>query len=144
MSMHYTAPSCGNPTGGFPSDAARKVEFVERLMTNRIEHYQARIWKNTRKLFLWSGAWAVTIALMAFGPKFLWHQALGFTLLAIGLNVCVGIGLIIAHKQYLMAMDELQRKVMLNAMAITLGVGLIAIVPFSLMSRYHLIPFKAD
>ncbi len=36
------------------------------------------------------------------------------------------------------------RKVQLNAMGITLGVGLIAGVPFSVMDAYHLIPFHAN
>ena len=40
--------------------------------------------------------------------------------------------------------DELQRKVQLNAMAITLGVCLIAGVPFSVLDSYHVIPFHAD
>ncbi len=38
-----------------------------------------------------------------------------------------------------------QRKVQLNAMGITLGVGLIAAAPFSVMDSYHLrFPFHAD
>jgi hypothetical protein len=81
---------------------------------------------------------------MAFGPKFLWNNALVFTLLAVGLDVAVGIGMILANKNYLAELDELQRKVQLNSMGITLGVGLIAGVPFSVMDRYHVIPFHAD
>jgi hypothetical protein len=81
---------------------------------------------------------------MAFGPKFLWNRALQFTLLAVGLNVCVGVGLLLANKKYVEELDELQRKVYLNALAIAVGVGLIAGVPFSVMGTNHVIPFKAD
>ena len=35
-------------------------------------------------------------------------------------------------------------RVHLNAMGITVGVGLIAGVPFSVMDVYHVIPFHAD
>jgi hypothetical protein len=69
---------------------------------------------------------------------------LAFTLLAIGSNVAAGVGVILANKNYLAELDELQRKVQLNAMAVTLGVGLIASVPLSVMNSYHLIPFKVD
>jgi hypothetical protein len=106
--------------------------------------YQSRTRSNVIRLFRWNGAWGVATALMVFGPKFFWNQALVFTLLAVGLDVAVGIGMILANKKYLAELDELQRKVQLNSMGITLGVGLIAGVPLSVMDSYHLIPFHAD
>ncbi len=125
-------------------------------MTNRVEGdllnpsrppasgYQSRLWKNTRALFLWSGLWGVTCALITLGPRFLWHKVVVFTLLAIGFNACAGIRLIVVHKKYLVALDELQRRVMLNAMAITLGVGLVAGVPYTVLTTLHMIPLKAN
>ncbi len=106
--------------------------------------YQSRIRTNVIRLFRWNAAWAAATALMAFGPKFLWNKALVFTLLAVGLDVAVGVGMILANKKYLAELDELQRKVQLNSMGITLGVGLIAAAPFSVMNAYRLIPFHAD
>src|SRR5947209_8108386 len=106
--------------------------------------YQSRVRANLMRLFRWNGAWAASTLLMALGPKFLWNKALGFTLLAIGLDVAVGVGMIVANKKYLAELDELQRKVQLNSMGITLGVGLIAGVPLSVMDAYHVIPFHAD
>ena len=105
--------------------------------------YRSRSLRNILELFSWASAWLATCALMAFGPKFLWNKALVFTLLAVGLDVAVGVGMILAQK-YLAKLDELQRKVQLNSMGITLGVGLIAGVPFSVMDAYHVIPFHAD
>ena len=106
--------------------------------------YESRMRTNVIQVFRWSGAWAGTCALLAFGPKFLWNKASVFTLLAIGLNVCVGIRAIVVNKKYLEELDELQRKVHLNSLAITVGVAIIACVPYSLMDSYHVIPFHAD
>lgn len=106
--------------------------------------YQSRIWTRTIRLACWAGAWLAATALMKFGPKFLWDKALVITLLAVGLDVAVGVGMILANKNFLTELDELQRKVQLNAMGITLGVGLIAGVPLSVMDSYHVIPFHAD
>ena len=106
--------------------------------------YKSRTRTNVIRLFRWNGAWAAATALMALGPKFLWNKALVFTLLAVGLDLAVGLGMILVNKKYLAELDELQRKVQLNAMGITLGVGLIAGVPFSVMDAYHVIPFHAD
>ena len=106
--------------------------------------YQSRTRTNVMRLFRWNGAWCAATALMAFGPKFLLNNALVFTLLAVALDVAVGVGMILANKNYLAELDELQRKVQLNSMGITLGVGLIAGVPLSVMDSYHVIPFHAD
>ena len=106
--------------------------------------YQSRIRTSVMRLARWNGAWLAATALMAFGPKFLWNKSVVFTLLAVGLDVAVGVGMILATKKYVMGLDELQQKVYLNATGITLGVGLIAGVPFSVMGSYGLIPFKAD
>ena len=106
--------------------------------------YQSRIRANVLRLFGWNGAWGAATALMALGPKFLWNNTLVFTLLAVGLDVAVGVGMILANKNYLAELDELQRKVQLNSMAITLGVAVVAGVPISVMDAYHVIPFHAD
>src|SRR5580658_294643 len=83
--------------------------------------YQSRIRVNVIRLFRWNGAWGAATALMAFGPGFLWNKALVFTLLAVGLDVAVGVGMILANMKYIAELDELQRKVQLNSMGITLG-----------------------
>ena len=106
--------------------------------------YQSRTRTNVIRLFRWNGAWGAATVLMAVGPRFLWNKALGFTLLAVVLDVAVGVGMILANKKYIAELDDLQRRVQLNSMGITLGVGLIAGVPFSVMDAYHLIPFHAD
>ena len=106
--------------------------------------YRSRLRANLRRLAWWNVAWVAATALMAFGPKFIWNRALVFTLMAVGLNVAVGVGMILANKKYVMELDELQQKVYLNALGITVGVGLITGIPFSVMNSYHVIPFKAD
>jgi hypothetical protein len=106
--------------------------------------YQSRIRTNVMRLFRWNGAWGAATALMAFGPRFLWHKAMVFTLPAVGLDIAVGVGMILANKNYLAELDELQRRVQLNSMGITLGVAVVAGVPFSVMDAYHVIPFHAN
>lgn len=106
--------------------------------------YKSRTRANVIRLFLWNGAWLAATALMAFGPKFLWNKTSTLTLLASGLDLAVGVGMIVSNRNYLAGLDELQRKVQLNAMGITLGVGLIAGVPFSVLDKYHMIPFHVD
>jgi hypothetical protein len=73
-------------------------------------------------LALWTLAWVATVALARFGPELLWDsEAASWATVAI--NLAAGIGWIVAHARYLRGVDELQRKIMLDALAVTLGVG---------------------
>jgi hypothetical protein len=82
--------------------------------------------------------------LMALGPKFLWHKALVLTLLAIGLDLAVGVGVILATKKYVMELDELQQRVWLNSLGITVGVAVIAVPPLSVMDVSHMLSFHVN
>jgi hypothetical protein len=106
--------------------------------------YQSRILKNILELLSWASAWLGTCALMSFGPRFLWDRTSVLTLLAVGLNVCVGVGLIVVHKRYLASLDELQRKVYLDALSITVGVVLIVSVPYAVLDRLNIVHLKAE
>jgi hypothetical protein len=106
--------------------------------------YRSRICTNLIRLICWEVAWLLATALMRFGPLYLWKQTSVLTLLAIGLNVAVGIGMILVNKSYVAQLDELQQKVYLNALGITVGVTVIVGVPFSVMGLYHVISFHAE
>ena len=106
--------------------------------------YCLRVRTSTIRLARWTGLWVAATALMSFGPVFLWNKAVVFTLFAVGLSVAVGAGMILANKNYLAELDELQRKVYLDAMAITVGVAVIVPIPYKVLEKYAVIPFHAD
>ncbi len=79
--------------------------------------------KATARLALWTLAWVATLALARFGPRLLWASQPVASWAAVATNLAVGIGWIVAHARYLRGIDELQRKIMQDALAVTLGVG---------------------
>jgi hypothetical protein len=79
--------------------------------------------KRLARLALWTLAWVVTLALARFGPSSLWDSQSVASWAAVAANLAVGIGWIVAHARYLRGIDELQRKIMQDALAVTLGVG---------------------
>jgi hypothetical protein len=105
--------------------------------------YRSRIWTNNKRLAYWHGAWVAATLLMAFGPIFLW-KALAFTLLAVGLDLAFGVAMILATKKYVMELDELQQRVWLNSLGITVGVAVLAVPPLAVMGAYHVIPIHAN
>ena len=100
--------------------------------------------KNTVHLGYWTGAWVLTMALAKFGPEYIWQSNKWLTALAILVNLVIGYGMIMANKRHLKGLDEMQQKIQLEAMALSLGVGLVAGLAYSNLDVANLIPFNAD
>jgi hypothetical protein len=76
------------------------------------------------QLVLWTLAWLATLAAARFGPERLWDaQQPVPSWAAVAVNVLVGVAWIIAFTRFLRALDDLQRKIMQDVLAVTLGVG---------------------
>ena len=105
------------------------------------KRYESRVLKHTLKLFYWSVAWVLALALLGFGDKFLWpEESVVPTISVFAIAVLIGIGMVIAYKNYVRDLDELQKKVLLEAMGITLGVPLAFGAPYSLLIESGLVP----
>lgn len=98
--------------------------------------------KNTIRLAYWTFAWVATMAVTAFGPKFLWDFATLPTVVAVLANLGVGFGMIVANRQYLHGLDELHQRIFLDAGALTLGVGLVCGLSYELLEDIRLISFE--
>jgi hypothetical protein len=95
------------------------------------------------QLAIWTLAWVASVALAPFGPRFLWDSDV-ISWVAIGVNLVFGAGWIVAHARYLRAVDDLQRKILLDALAIALGVGVVGGIAASIAASAGLIDFQAD
>ena len=100
--------------------------------------------KNTLRLFFWTGAWVLATAGAAFGPRFLWDFNTLPTILGVLIHIGIGFGMIRAFKQYLLGLDELQRKIQLDAMALSLGIGLVLGCSYEMLEDIKLIPFEPE
>lgn len=93
-----------------------------------------RIKESNKYLAIWTGTWLVSTALLAFGPKLIWDYSTSLTIIAILLNLAAGAGMTMANIRHLQSLDELGRKVFLDAAAITLGVMVVFGVCYELVS----------
>ena len=100
--------------------------------------------KNTLRLGCWTGAWVLATAGAAFGPRFLWDFSTLPTMLGALIHIGIGFGMIRVFKQYLLGLDELQRKIQLDAMALSLGIGLVLGSSYELLEDIKLIPFEPE
>lgn len=100
--------------------------------------------KDTKNLAFWTGAWTVSMAIANFGPKFIWEEHGGLTIAAIAINALFGIGMILANIRHLKVMDEMQRKVAMDAMGITLGVAVVVGLAYSNLDVTNIISSDAE
>ena len=100
--------------------------------------------KATGQLVLWTLAWVATLALAKFGPIYLWDSQPAASWAAVALNLAVGIGWIVSHARYLRGIDELQRKINQDALAVTLGVGWVGAFAYVVADAANLITYDAE
>lgn len=96
-----------------------------------------------RHLAAWTLAWLISTALATFGPLLLWDsQPLDAAVIA--LYLAVGAGMVRANIRHIRSLDELQQKIHTDAMGLTLGVGMVAGIGYSLLSTSGLIGAPAE
>lgn len=113
-------------------------------MNTKKNDFKLQTVRNTRQLGVWTFAWVLSMALASFGPKFLWDNNKTLSLLAILLNLGMGFMMIRANMKFLNGLDELQRKLQIDAMAISLGVGIVGGLAYSLLDTTNIIPWDAE
>jgi hypothetical protein len=106
--------------------------------------WAARVNRNTRRLGYCTGAWLVTMAVATFGPQFIWYDNTLLTAIAIFINLGVGFVAIAANTHHLHSLDEMQQKIQLEAMALSLGVGFVCGLSYSLLDQSNLIAADAE
>ena len=98
----------------------------------------------TRRLALWTLAWLASTALLRFGAEYIWDYQGAYSIFALILHFIMGVAMIMANIKHLSKLDELQRKITLDAMGITLGIGLIAGIAYEQLEDIKLITFEPE
>ncbi|MFC4529232.1 hypothetical protein [Sphaerisporangium dianthi] len=101
--------------------------------------------ETTVRLALWTLAWLATLALAKFGPGLFWDsQRPAASWAAVAANLVVGIGWIVAFARFLRGQDELQRKIMQDALAVALGVGWVIGFAYVVADAADLVVYDVD
>ncbi len=112
--------------------------------TTNSSDWEANTVRNTIRLGFWTFGWVATMAIATFGPKFLWDSNQSRTIAAILFNSAIGAGMILANTRHLEGLDEMHQKIQLDAMALSLGVGLILGLGYSNLDVANVIAFDAE
>lgn len=113
-------------------------------METKTNNWESTTKQNTKQLAYWTLGWVLTMAIASFGPKFIWNFNSVISALFILLNTLVGIGMILMNRKYINGLDEMQRKVNLDAMAFALGVAVVGGLSYSMLDVSNVISYDAE
>ncbi|OFI32169.1 hypothetical protein [Alteromonas lipolytica] len=99
---------------------------------------------NRRRLAGFTLAWLLSLALIYFGHRFVWDGDKLITGVMGAINLLLGAGMMWANKIMLNGLDELEQKIQLEAMGLSLGVGLVGGFAYSALAKTGVLPFAAE
>ena len=100
--------------------------------------------KHLIHLAFWTWSWVLTLAIATFGPEFFWEEKSALTIVAIVVNLAIGILMVLANRKLFNHYGELERKIHLESMGLTLGLAVIIGLTYSLLDQKNLIQSDAE
>lgn len=101
--------------------------------------YDDRNKKTHIRFLIFTFAWVLTLVLADKAELYEWHSSLLLSMIGIIINTGIGLGMVWSFIQLLKELDELQRKIQLNALAISAGVAIVGGTTFSLLATANII-----
>lgn len=107
------------------------------------EAYRAEL-KGSGMLLAWGFAWVASLALARFGPALWGESQYAATWVAVGINLIAGVGWIVAFARFLRTIDDLQRKIVQDALTAALGAGWVLGSAYVVADAGGLLPIDVD
>jgi len=101
--------------------------------TKASDDYCARNRKKDFKLLAWTISWVITMVVADKAELYDWFTSDGLRIAAVLVNAALGLGVILSYRHYLSVIDEMQRKIQLEALSLSLGVSLVGTFTYSLL-----------
>jgi len=115
----------------------------ELYINQKSNSMNSKLTASRNRVAKWSVAWILTTALVTFGSQFLWESQI-ITVLTIVISLAVGIGMVMANRKFVNEGDELQRKIQLESMGLTLGLAVVVGIAYSQLDTTNLIAQDAE
>jgi len=94
----------------------------------------ARDIKNANRVNLLAILWAGTLAVTALSREYTWHSTMLFISIIFTVHTAIGVLMVFAFRKFLKELDDLERKIQLDALALSVGVTIISFSSSSILS----------
>jgi uncharacterized membrane protein len=95
--------------------------------------------RNQRNIIYWSLAWIVPFLGTNLAITNEWIEGDALALAATAGVTGLGLGVLLAYRRFLSNADELMRKIQLDALALTVGVGVVSGFSYTLLERAEIV-----
>lgn len=95
--------------------------------------YEARSAKDSIKLVVWMFIWMASLTVSDKAALYGWWESEWVTIFSIFITAMLGLGVLLLFRNMLARMDDLQRKIQLDALAVALGISLVGSAMYSLL-----------
>ena len=95
--------------------------------------YDQRARRDSLAIVGWIFTWMLSLVISDKAALYGWWSAEWITWLSIVINAALGLWVVRSYLRMLRNLDELQRQIQLNALAISLGVSLVGSITYSLL-----------
>ena len=100
---------------------------------NTVTNYDKRSIRDNLKLVSWVFLWTASSVISQKAKAYGWWEAEWITLMSIAVNAALGLLLVHYYRQMLKRMDDLQRKIHLEAISISFGLGLVLSISYTIL-----------
>jgi len=100
---------------------------------SRKSNYDSRSIRDNLVMVLWVFIWMASMVVADKAALYGWWSDGWLTILAVAVNVLLGFVMIAAFMRLLRGMDDLQRKIQLEALSFALGMSLVGCAAYSLL-----------
>ena len=96
--------------------------------------------KNANKVNLWVMLWAVSLVVPGLALAVFSFNNLVITLILAAINIICGLMMIRAYRHMLRTLDEMERKIQLDALALSVGVAMLTFSATSILQTADILP----
>jgi len=100
----------------------------------------ARDVKNATVANIWTLAWAISLGVISYLSDYGWYTSIWVAMVGFGIHAVIGVGMVLAFKKFLTEADELERKIQLDALALSVGVTIVFFSSYSVLEKAISIP----
>lgn len=100
---------------------------------NESSAYDKRAIRDNLKLVAWIFVWMASLTVSDKAALHGWWEESWITVLSIIINAGLGLWVVYRYRHMLQGMDDLQRKIQLEALAIALGISLVGACSYTLL-----------
>ena len=96
--------------------------------------------QNANRVNICALLWASSLCVVIFCADYEWFSGIFIVAVAFLVNVIIGLVMVLSYRKLLINLDEMERKIQLDALAISVGVTIVSYAGYSILEKSSVLP----